>query len=290
MVPLLAVATQLFGVLLSLLGAQAGVETRLVLAGLAMDRPPLVEHAIEADETLETVATLYGTTVPTLQALNPSTPVTPGNVVAVPAPGPAPEVLPCGDLLAPVDKDHSLPDDCRPGATAILPDDVSYLEEQEMEPRAKAAMLEMLGAIEDATGETVLVRSSYRDYQEQVRTFQYWVNTVGLERALATSAKPGHSEHQLGTTADLTSAAVGFELDQAFGQTAAGMWLVDHAWEYGFVVSYPDGTEDVTGYDYEPWHVRWIGDEATLEHASGMTLHEWLLEQWKPGRYLLPNP
>ena len=290
MVPLLAVATQLLGVLLSLLGAQAGVETRLVLAGLAMDRPPLVEHTIEADETLETVATLYDTTVPTLQALNPSTPVTPGNVVAVPAPGPAPEVLPCGDLLAPVDKDHSLPDDCRPGATAILPDDVSYLEEQEMEPRAKAAMLEMLGAIEDATGETVLVRSSYRDYQEQVRTFQYWVNTVGLERALATSAKPGHSEHQLGTTADLTSAEVGFELDQAFGQTAAGMWLVDHAWEYGFVVSYPDGTEDVTGYDYEPWHVRWIGDAATPEHASGMTLHEWLLEQWKPGRYLLPNP
>ncbi len=199
-------------------------------------------------------------------------------------------MLPCGDLLAPVDKDHALPEDCRPGATAILPGDVSYLEEQEMEPRAKAAMLEMLAQSRWRPAS----RWSYGAVTATTRSrsppSSTGLNTLGRERALATSAQAGHSEHQLGTTADLTSAEVGFELDQAFGQTAAGTWLVEHAWEYGFVLSYPEGTEAVTGYDYEPWHVRWIGDAAAREHASGLTLHAWLLEEWKPGRYLLSNP
>jgi D-alanyl-D-alanine carboxypeptidase len=105
------------------------------------------------------------------------------------------------------------------------------------------------------------------------------------------SARPGHSEHQLGTTADISNADVGYRLTEEFGETPAGRWLAENAWRYGFVLSYPEGAEAVTGYKYEPWHFRWVGEAAAAAvRDSGLTLHEWLLREWRPGRYLLPNP
>ena len=80
-------------------------------------------------------------------------------------------------------------------------------------------------------------------------------------------------------TVDLTTAAVGWELDQAFGATPEGMWIAEHSWQFGFIVSYPQGAEQITGYLYEPWHVRYIGvDVATDVWNSGLTLHEYLLQ------------
>ena len=88
-------------------------------------------------------------------------------------------------------------------------------------------------------------RAHFEDllYQTQQGTFQYHVETFGLAHAERVSARPGHSEHQLGATVDLSSASVGFELLEAFGETPEGRWLVDQAHEFGFALSYPAGLE-----------------------------------------------
>ena len=105
------------------------------------------------------------------------------------------------------------------------------------------------------------------------------------------SARPGHSEHQLGTAIDFRSAddpTPPWELDD-FADTAAGGWLHDHAWEYGFVLSYPKGEAAETCYAYEPWHYRYVGrDVAAAIHASGETPRRYLWETYGP-RSLTPS-
>ena len=91
------------------------------------------------------------------------------------------------------------------------------------------------------------------------------------------SARPGHSEHQLGTALDLTSPGWNGRFGNWATETAEGRWLADNAWRHGFVMSYPLGSQDVTCFSYEPWHYRWIGRDAAAEHqASGLYLRSFL--------------
>jgi zinc D-Ala-D-Ala carboxypeptidase len=110
-------------------------------------------------------------------------------------------------------------------------------------------------------GSSIAVRSAYRSYQQQVATFNYWVDQVGPEKAKRTSARPGHSEHQLGTTIDFRSGGSSrapWDYPD-WAKTAAGSWMAANAWKYGWVMSYPKGKSDVSCYDYEPWHYRYYG-------------------------------
>jgi zinc D-Ala-D-Ala carboxypeptidase len=122
------------------------------------------------------------------------------------------------------------------------------------------------------------LQSAYRSYSYQERTFQYWVNKQGYEAALKSSARPGHSEHQLGTAIDFRSAGGPAPWDmEDWAATPEGSWLAQHAWEYGFVMSYPPGKQAITCYIYEPWHYRYMGrDVAKAVKESGLTLREWL--------------
>lgn len=186
--------------------------------------------------------------------------------------------LACNDILAPVNKSNSLPPECVPSGLVMLPDAYSYGGAQQLIGVAADAFIEMVEAAE-ADGHALKTRSSYRGYAEQQATFDYWVSTNGLEYAERTSARAGHSEHQLGTTADVTSESAGWGLE-GFEGTAEARWLEDHAHEFGFVISYPDGSEPVTGYAYEPWHIRYVGREVAEDvRVSGKTLHEHLLGQ-----------
>ena len=129
-----------------------------------------------------------------------------------------------------------------------------------------------------AAGATLTIQSAYRSNTEQVQTFAYWVAAVGRHEALGRSARPGHSEHQLGTTIDFTSRGAPPWAGKDWAQTDAGAWLARHAWQYGFVLSYPRGERDVTCYAYEPWHYRYVGRSvAAGNHASGLPPREWLL-------------
>jgi D-alanyl-D-alanine carboxypeptidase len=110
-------------------------------------------------------------------------------------------------------------------------------------------------------GAGIAVRSAYRSYANQAATFQSWVNRDGYQAALLASARPGHSEHQLGTTIDFRSAnSTRAPWDYPdWATTAAGAWMMQNAWKYGFVMSYPKGKFSSVCYEYEPWHYRYYG-------------------------------
>ena len=213
-------------------------------------------------------ATVQGTATPEATAAATLGPATPGSDGT--------SVVACGDVLAPLDKQHRLEPDCVPAALEALPPALAS-GEQFLVPGAAAALVEMFAAAA-VEGHHLVVVSSFRSYETQQSTFQSHVEMFGLAHAERISARPGHSEHQLGATVDIASASVGFELLEAFGDTPEGQWLVDHGHEFGFVISYPAGLEAVTGYAYEPWHLRWVGREtAAAVRSSGLTLGEFLL-------------
>ncbi|HSK94198.1 MAG TPA: M15 family metallopeptidase [Candidatus Angelobacter sp.] len=143
-----------------------------------------------------------------------------------------------------------------------------------------AEELRGLAAAARAAGAPIQLVSGYRSHAQQQATFDYWVGIGGYEAALRTSARAGHSEHQLGTAIDVTSegGAAPWEYDD-WASTPAGAWMAANAWRYGFVMSYPRGSFDRTCYDYEPWHYRYVGrDLAARIAADGRTPREVLWE------------
>lgn len=117
------------------------------------------------------------------------------------------------------------------------------------------------------------VISGYRSYDTQAGTYDWWLRHNGRAAADATSARPGHSEHQTGLAVDLDSASGECYLDQCFGETDEGRWVAAHAHEFGFVTSYPEGAREDTGYAYEPWHLRYVGPQVAADMDSrGITL------------------
>ena len=128
-----------------------------------------------------------------------------------------------------------------------------------------------------AAGLTIVMESAYRSFEEQAATFEDWAARIGHDGALVRTARPGHSEHQLGTAIDVTSPGWSGRFGDWAIESAEGAWMAAHAWEYGFVMSYPADGQDDTCYGYEPWHYRWIGREAAAQHRhSGLTLRRFL--------------
>ena len=133
-----------------------------------------------------------------------------------------------------------------------------------------------------AAGIRLRVVSAYRSYWSQKATFNYWVEKDGYATAVRYSARPGHSEHQLGTTVDFSFVGGADPWNYAdFASTRAGAWLKANAWKYGWVMSYPKGAEHLTGYGYEPWHYRYFGRTlAYQQRVSGLVPRYWL---WRRG-------
>jgi D-alanyl-D-alanine carboxypeptidase len=140
-----------------------------------------------------------------------------------------------------------------------------------------ATDLQDMAAAAAAADAAVGVHSPYRSYAQQVSVFAHWVDVYGYKRALQLSARPGHSEHQLGLAVDFRSDPPVETLTASWGTTPAGKWMRKHGWEYGFIMSYPKGKIATVCYDYEPWHFRYVGREVAAKvHDSGLTLREYL--------------
>jgi D-alanyl-D-alanine carboxypeptidase len=137
------------------------------------------------------------------------------------------------------------------------------------------ALSELLGAAA-GDGFELGVRSAYRSYRTQCLTFSFKVAQHGIDHARRFSAEPGRSQHQLGTTVDITAARIGWALAQSLGDEPEGLWLEANAHRFGFALSYPAGAEEITGYAFEPWHYRYIG----LAAAAEMREREMLLEDY----------
>ncbi|MBP2017272.1 D-alanyl-D-alanine carboxypeptidase [Symbiobacterium terraclitae] len=149
-------------------------------------------------------------------------------------------------------------------------------ERRLMRAEAAAALEEMFAAAEE-DGIYLAGVSGYRSYAYQEMLFTAYVSADGLENAERYSARPGHSEHQTGLAMDISGSTGECAADDCFAGTPEAEWLAAHAHEFGFIVRYPEGKEEITGYMYEPWHVRYLGKElAQKVHATGLTYEEYL--------------
>jgi len=132
-----------------------------------------------------------------------------------------------------------------------------------------------------ALGFDIVITTAFRNYNLQKIIFENNVLKSGsIEEANKTSAKPGESEHQTGLAADLSSSKIKYELNTSFGKLDEGKWISQNAWKYGFILRYQEDKVDITGYNYEPWHIRYVGKEfAKYIYDNNLTLEEFISER-----------
>jgi zinc D-Ala-D-Ala carboxypeptidase len=177
-----------------------------------------------------------------------------------------------------VNKQNKLPDNYNP--TDLVNTDIPFVSgasnEKRKMRRVAAAAVNQLFAGAKAEGISLLGVSAYRSHATQTTLFNYYVNRDGYEKARTYSALPGTSEHETGLSIDVTGGNGKCAAENCFGGTKEAIWLEQHAAEYGFIIRYPQGKESITGYQYEPWHLRYVGKEIALEIMNkGITLEEY---------------
>lgn len=184
------------------------------------------------------------------------------------------------DLLVLVNKTYKLPATYIPADLVSIESTGLRMTKSGMTMRSVLVSdLTQLATDIQAEGIDLSVLSTYRSYETQQITYDYWLSYNGGDVSAADmiSARAGHSQHQLGTAIDFSTSAISDQIGQHFANTSAGQWLAQNAWKYGFVISYPQGYEATTGYSYEPWHFRYIGvANAVTWHSSGQILEVWL--------------
>lgn len=195
-----------------------------------------------------------------------------------PLPAPAES---CDDLRVLVDHEHPLPYGYVPRDLVSLgAAGVPVLNGDPLLRSEAAGQLQLLMAAAASDGEDLIVASSYRSYADQQASYDKWVAFYGDPNAGGMSALPGYSQHQLGTAVDFTNSAAEYQIWQPFGRTSGSAWLEKNARQYGYVLAYPKNLEAETGYQWEPWHYRYIGvRNAERLEESGMSLHEFLTEE-----------
>ncbi len=132
-----------------------------------------------------------------------------------------------------------------------------------MRAEAADALEEMFAAARAEKGYTLVAISGYRSYGQQSAIFERKVKNAGKAAAMLLVAPPGASEHQLGLAMDL-GCRRNTSLTESFANTEEGAWVAENAHRFGFIIRYKEGWTDITGYAYEPWHVRYVG----REHAA----------------------
>lgn len=171
------------------------------------------------------------------------------------------ETLIEGILL--VNKTYHLPSDYNPGE----------------DPIARTSLDNMFKACKDEIDISLAMVSGFRSYDYQEGLFKRYSNKHGEDQANRFSARAGQSEHQTGLAFDIGGPDDSYWLKESFETTEEGIWLAENAHKFGYILRYPKGKEDITGYIYEPWHFRYVGIEhATKIYEEGLTLEEYLLD------------
>lgn len=182
-----------------------------------------------------------------------------------------------GSLWWVVNKKRPLPDGYRP-TDLVVPSVTLRLssgEEQMQLRKDTAAALEQMLAAAKQAGYDLYLASGFRSATYQKQLYDGYVARDGQAEADKYSARPGTSEHQTGMTADVGRPDGKCELEICFGDTPEGKWVAEHAHEYGFIVRYPQGKESITTYQYEPWHLRYVGKDLAAElKKTGQTMEE----------------
>lgn len=184
------------------------------------------------------------------------------------------EVTEPSDIMVFVNKSTSLDKKYVPSDLVWV--DLRGVRETQLRKEAAGA-LEDLFKEADSKAITLYCCSGYRSFETQQELYQENVRTYGQKEADLISAKPGQSEHQTGLAMDVTADSVNLGLDESFGETAEGEFVKNNAHKYGFIIRYPEDKTSITGYAYEPWHLRYVGkDAASTIHEKNITLEEYL--------------
>ena len=186
------------------------------------------------------------------------------------------DVVP-GSYTALVSRDYLLP-------STYVPKDLveisvrfssnSHDDKRKMRRVASKALSKMFRAAEKK-GIILYGVSGYRSYERQKSIYSRNVALHGKKATDSLSAKPGSSEHQTGLTIDVSASSVGCLLTERFGSTKEGRWLAKNAHKYGYIIRYPKGKTKLTGYSYEPWHIRYVG----VSYASYLKKNKLTLEE-----------
>ena len=176
-----------------------------------------------------------------------------------------------------VNKGRQLPSDYVP-AGLVVPTVPLRLSGSAAEMHVRsdtAAAMEKMFAAAKNEGINLMLASGYRSYATQVSVYNGYVSASGVDQADTFSARPGHSEHQTGLAADVEPTSRVCEVEQCFENTPEGKWLAANSYKYGFIIRYQKDTQALTGYEYEPWHVRYVGSDLSAQiHQTGQTLEQ----------------
>lgn len=176
-----------------------------------------------------------------------------------------------------VNKERRLPDNFIP--TQLIVPEVrfpmeEFVEKKQMKAVAALALESLFNAAEDE-GHILFAISGYRSYERQVTLHNYYIKTRGIKYTKQVSAYPGSSEHQTGYSMDISTSSENFQLNTSFGKTPEGIWVAENAHKFGFIIRYPEDKIDITGYTFEPWHLRYVGNpHATYLYLNNLTLEE----------------
>ena len=188
-------------------------------------------------------------------------------------------ILNPANILSLTNKEFSLPADYAPND--LVRPNVAFsfgdedVEKSYLRSEAAAALEKMFVAAKEE-GVILYAVSGYRSYDRQKAVLAAEINRVGKEKAEQAVAIPGTSEHQSGLAMDISSESEGYLLTENFGLQAEGIWLRENAHRFGFILRYPKEKEDITEYQYEPWHFRFVGEDA----AKTMYENDWTLEEF----------
>jgi zinc D-Ala-D-Ala carboxypeptidase len=145
----------------------------------------------------------------------------------------------------------------------------------ELAKPAADAFLKLQAAAHKAGAGELKIESGFRDFATQQDTYLHYTAALGMNAGENRAAKPGFSEHQTGLAADISATDQTCAIKICFAKTKAGKWIARHAYKYGFILRYPKGATAVTGYQFEPWHYRFVGKKLAAEmHAAKATVLE----------------
>ena len=177
-----------------------------------------------------------------------------------------------------VNKSYNVPSDYVPSdlVEATIPFSFSYKDPKKQLRQVAAQAIEEMFHAASLDGINLVGVSGYRSYNYQNILYQNQINQIGEQAASMISAAPGKSEHQTGLAMDISCAEVQYELSDTFAETPQGIWVAENCHRFGFIIRYPADKVYLTGYAYEPWHIRYVGTKlATYLKENNMCLEEY---------------
>lgn len=176
-----------------------------------------------------------------------------------------------------VNKELPLPEDYVPSDLTVpnVLFNFPYFDEKKQMRKEAAIALEDLFQAASNEGLELYAISGYRSYKRQYEIFTNNVKIKGLDHTSKYSAIPGYSEHQTGLSMDVSTKSMRYRLEAPFAETGEGIWLSENAHRFGYIIRFPEGKSEITGYSYEPWHIRYVGvNLATYLYENALTLEE----------------